>query len=182
MNKKTKIIIGTLSAFLIVGVISFSLMFFTDVSTSNPITGVASAEKQAAPNFTVVDIQGNPAQLADFIGKPIVLNFWASWCPPCKSEMPHFNKVYEEEKDNIVFLMVDLIDGSRETVEVGQKYIDKSGFTFPVYFDTTGEASNVYRISALPTTVFIDREGNVISKSRGAISENHLRTTIEKIR
>lgn len=182
MNTKMKITVGVLFSILLVG-ISFTGIFLpNEKNTISPKSSIANAEKQSAPNFTVFDLQGNAVQLSDFIGKPIVLNFWASWCPPCKGEMPHFNKIYEEEQGNIVFLMVDLVDGNRETVASGQKYVNNNGFTFPVYFDTSGEAGNTYRISAVPTTIFIDREGNIVSKARGAITENYLRAHIDKIR
>jgi thiol-disulfide isomerase/thioredoxin len=127
-------------------------------------------------------MDGRTINLSDFYGKPIVLNFWASWCPPCKSEMPDFDKVYADVKDDIVFLMVDLVDGQRETIETGKRFIADQGYSFPVYFDTTGDASNTFDIEAIPTTFFIDKNGNINSYVLGAISENALRQSIEKIK
>ena len=77
----------------------------------------SQAEREQMPDFTVVDEEGNPVSLSDFFGKPIILNFWASWCGPCKSEMPDFEEAYLEYGDVIQFLMVNCTDGSRETVE-----------------------------------------------------------------
>lgn len=139
------------------------------------------AKKIAAPDFTVNDKDGNAVKLSDFIGKPIVLNFWASWCPPCKSELPDFNKVYNEMKDDVVFLMVDLVDGQRETVATGSGYITEQGYSFSVYYDTTQEAANAYGISSIPTTLFIDKDGNIAEGQTGMLDEDGLRKGISKI-
>ncbi len=138
-------------------------------------------EKLKAPDFTVLNVDGKVVQLSDLFGKPIVLNFWASWCPPCQSEMPEFNRVYEEVGDNITFMMVDIVDGQRETKEDGMQYIKEQGFSFPVYFDTEQDAANTYGIGPLPTTIFIDRDGNIVTGAQGAIDEATLRKGIELI-
>lgn len=135
-----------------------------------------------APDFTVFDSEGKPVKLSELVGKPIVLNFWASWCPPCKSEMPHFNKVYADVKEDVIFMMVDLVDGQRETVDKGKKYIEGEKFTFPVYFDTEQEAANTYGIQSIPTTFFIDKDGYIVTGSQGAIEEEKLLQGIEYIR
>lgn len=141
----------------------------------------AESDKTIAPDFTVVDAGNNEIKLSEKFGKPIVLNFWASWCPPCKDEMPEFNKVYEEMGDDITFMMVDLVDSQRETKESGEQYIEEQGYTFPVYFDTKGEAGYIYGISSIPTTIFIDKSGNIITGARGSIDEETLRKGIDMI-
>ena len=108
----------------------------------------SSKNQNLAPNFTVYDLEGNEVNLTDFFGKPIILNFWASWCGPCKMEMPDFNEAYETYKDEIHFLMVNMTDGSRETVEKASSFITENGYTFPVYYDTDYSATITY--SALP--------------------------------
>lgn len=134
-----------------------------------------------APDFTVVDIDGNEHKLSDFKGKPVILNFWASWCGPCKSEMPDFNEAYDEYKDKIHFLMVNLTDGSRETVETASSYIKEQGYSFPVYYDTMIEAANTYSVYSVPTSYFIDKKGNIIAHARGAIDRENLQKGIEMI-
>ena len=131
-----------------------------------------------APDFTVIDTNGDEVMLSDFTGTPVVLNFWASWCPPCKSEMPEFDKVYEELGADVAFLMIDLVDGQRETVESGARHIEEQGYSFPVFFDVTGEAGYVYGISSIPTTVFIDKDGYVVTGAIGALNEQTLRLGI----
>lgn len=134
-----------------------------------------------ATNFTVEDINGKEINLSDFKGKAVVVNFWASWCPPCKMEMPYFNKLYLENKDDIVFLMIDLISG-RETVESGRKYIADNSFSFPVYFDTKGNAASAYKISSIPLTLFINKEGEIVRSYNYAINEFILKDCINVIK
>lgn len=138
-------------------------------------------EKMIAPDFTIVDKDGTQIYLSDFIGKPIVLNFWASWCGPCKMEMPDFNEKYAELGDEIHFLMVNMTDGSRETVDVAKEFIEEQGYTFPVYFDTEMDAAITYGVTSLPTTYFIDAEGYVIAQAMGAIDASTLQTGIDMI-
>ena len=142
-----------------------------------------NAENQLtqAPDFTVYDLEGNEVNLSDFFGKPIIVNFWASWCGPCKMEMPDFDAAYATYKDKINFLMVNMTDGSRETVDVASSFIEESGYSFPVYYDTEYSAAITYSVSSLPTTYFIDTEGNLIAHARGAIDADTLQRGIDMI-
>lgn len=139
------------------------------------------AERSPAPDFTVQDAEGNPVKLSDFVGKPVVLNFWASWCGPCKSEMPEFDQVQAELGDEVQFLMVNLTDGSRETVATASKYIENQGFSFKVLYDTAGEGANIYGVYSIPSTYFIDAEGNAAAQATGAIDRDTLLRGIEMI-
>jgi len=130
----------------------------------------------------VTDEQGNAFRLSDFRGKPVVLNFWASWCPPCKAEMPDFDKLYGELGDEIQFMMIDLVDGRRETVEIGARFIQAQGYGFPVLFDTQYEAASAYNVSGIPATYFIDAQGYIVSNVTGQLNETRLRGGIEGIR
>ena len=141
----------------------------------------ASQEPVYAPDFTVYDQEGNSVRLSDYAGKPVVLNFWASWCPPCKSEMPDFHAAYEELGQEVQFLMVNATDGSRETVDTAAGFIQEQGYTFPVFYDTQSEASIAYGAYSLPMTFFINGEGHVAAYARGAIGEDTLRKGIEMI-
>ena len=134
-----------------------------------------------APDFTVYDAEGNGVKLSDYFGKPIILNFWASWCGPCKMEMPDFNEKSQELAGEVQFLMVNMTDGSRETVETASAFIEEQGYTFPVFFDTTSEAAYTYGAYSLPTTYFIDAEGFAIAQATGAIGADTLQQGIDLI-
>ena len=141
----------------------------------------SSENKNLAPNFTVYDLEGNEVNLTDFFGKPIIVNFWASWCGPCKMEMPDFDAAYTTYKDEIVFLMVNMTDGSRETLEKASSFIADSEYTFPVYYDTEYSAAITYSVSSLPTTYFINADGELIAHARGAIDADTLQKGIDMI-
>lgn len=139
-------------------------------------------DSMKAPDFTVQDAEGNAVKLSDMLGKPVIVNFWASWCPPCKAEMPEFNKVFEELGGDVQFMMIDAVDGERETKKIGQAYVDKQGYTFPVYYDIEQDAVIQYGIRAFPTSIFIDSEGYVAAGVEGMIDEATLRKGIDLIR
>ncbi|MBQ9238565.1 MAG: TlpA family protein disulfide reductase [Treponema sp.] len=127
-----------------------------------------------APDFIVRDANNSPVRLSDFRGKPVIINFWASWCPPCRSEMPDFDAAYKQYGDAIVFLMINLTDGSHETMARAQSYVDKQRYSFPVYFDTEAQAAIAYDIRTLPQTYFIDRAGHVAAYAASAIGSQHI--------
>ncbi len=179
MRNKTIILVLALVVILGGSTVLYNTLKANTAGPDIQSEGNTQNEPILAPDFTVYDNEGNKVQLSDMIGKPIVLNFWASWCPPCKSEMPEFNKVYEELGEDVHFMMVDAVDGSRETKEKGQAYVEKNGFSFPVYFDIDRNAVFQYGIRAFPTTLFIDKDGYVVTGVEGAIDEKTLRKGIE---
>lgn len=134
-----------------------------------------------APDFTVYDAEGNSVNLSDFIGKPTVVNFWASWCGPCKMEMPDFNEKYLEHGENVNFLMVNMTDGSQETIEKALEFIEDEGYVFPVYYDTDLDAAYKYGVNSIPATYFIDAEGHAIARGQGAIDADTLQYGIDMI-
>ena len=138
-------------------------------------------EKMLAPDFVMTDINGTQVYLSDFIGKPIVLNFWASWCGPCKMEMPDFNEKYAELGEDIHFLMVNMTDGSRETLHIAKAFVADSGFSFPVFYDVNYDAAITYGVSSLPTTYFIASDGTLVAYGMGAIDAETLQRGIDMI-
>ena len=141
----------------------------------------ASDTNGLAPDFTVLDMAGNSVKLSDYFGKPIIINFWATWCGPCKSELPAFNNMYEKYKDEVHFLFVNLTDGSRETVEGVTQFMEEEGYTFPVYFDTTMEAATIYGAYSIPMTFLIDDEGVPVHYQAGAMPEEAIEQFIETL-
>ncbi len=135
-------------------------------------------DSRLAPDFTAYDGSGSAVSLSDFRGKPVILNFWASWCGPCKSEMPEFQSAFETYGEQIHFVMVDMVDGYQETQEKGQALIDSSGYTFPVYFDTDMDAAITYGVTAIPATYFLDENGYLVTAARGALNAETLQQGI----
>lgn len=154
-------------------------------NTSAPQAGGrtgAPGNRNAAPDFTVTDGGGNRVSTADLSGKPVILNFWATWCPPCRSELPAFDKLYRQYGNEVSFMMIDLTDGYRETVEGVKKFISENGYTFPVYYDTEGSAAEAYNVSSIPFTVAVGRNGNIVGTHLGAMSEAALEKLIKTVK
>ncbi|MBQ7845817.1 MAG: TlpA family protein disulfide reductase [Clostridia bacterium] len=140
-------------------------------TTDPDVTAAPTATpRPAAPDFTVYDVEGNAVSLSSMQGKPVVVNFWASWCGPCKSEMPDFQKAYEQHGEAVHFMIVNMTDGMQETKEKAKAYVDKQGFTFPVYYDTDMDAAMTYGVSSIPATYFVAADGSLIARANGAIS------------
>ncbi|MBR3785938.1 MAG: TlpA family protein disulfide reductase [Firmicutes bacterium] len=185
MSKKKVLILILVLALLMVG---GTLLYKQLLSNTMPGVAVTEEEgeteaetKHLMPDFTVYDGAGGAVRLSDFRGKPVVLNFWASWCGPCKSEMPAFNEAAEELGGEVIFLMVNLTDGYQETTDTASAFIEEQGYTFPVFYDTDLEAAQAYGVSSVPVTYFIDEEGYGVGRAMGAIDKAYLQAGIDMI-
>ena len=142
-----------------------------------------------APDFTLTDQYGNTHTLSDYKGKTVFLNFWATWCGPCKSEMPDIQKLYEDYGENGGDLVVLGVasprteqnpytnEGTQEEVE---QFLEDNGYTFPVVMDLTGETLYYYAISAFPTTFMIDSNGNVYGYVPGALTGDIMESIVQQ--
>lgn len=136
---------------------------------------------ELAPDFRLQDLDGRVVMLSDFRGKTVVLNFWATWCPPCREEMPEFQELWDERgtggSDDLVVLAVNFLRD--DTVGAATKFIEANEFTFPVVFDTTrGDVAARYGVRGLPATFFIDRKGVVRTTALGPVFGNLLETGV----
>lgn len=151
------------------------------MAASGSAAAGASSSLSPAPDFSVYDADGNTVKLSDYLGKPVVVNFWASWCGYCKIEMPDFQKAYETYGDKIQFLMVDLTGGGNDTRVAGDAVIAENGFTFPVFYDDDNSAAYAYGIRSMPTSIFVDADGNLAGQNVGMVSADQLEAYIQQI-
>lgn len=148
-------------------------------ATHKPVEVAGPVMKNMAANFTSYDDAGNPVTLKDMRGKPTVVNFFASWCGPCKMEMPYFEELYLEYGGQVNFMMVNLCAFGNDTKENGKAMVAEGGWTFPVYFDSDGDAALKYAIRSMPTTIFVSADGELKGRHTGMIPESTLRQTVE---
>ena len=140
-------------------------------------------ELMEAIDFTLTDQYGNTHKLSDYKGKTVFLNFWATWCPPCRMEMPHIEELYKEfnyNKDDIIILGVAQPGGEEKDKDGIKQFLNDQGFTFPVVFDESGEVFNNYRIMSMPTTFMIDKDGNIYGYVSGALSKDQMKSIISE--
>lgn len=134
-----------------------------------------------AKDFTAYTDDGEPVRLIEKRGKPVVVNFFASWCGPCKMEMPHFDEAAKAYAGQIEFMMVNLCAYGNDTKENAKKMIADGGWTFPVYFDTDGSATVAYNVRSMPTTIFVSADGELVGQQIGAMSAAQLQAQIDKL-
>ncbi|MBQ3403943.1 MAG: redoxin domain-containing protein [Oscillospiraceae bacterium] len=134
-----------------------------------------------APDFKVLDADGNEVRLSDFVGQPVIVNFWATWCPYCIDEMGEFEENWQKYGERVQFMMVDIADGKRETVDQAKTFIEESGYGFPVYFDTELEAAMAYSLSSLPMTLCINSEGEIFTANVGQMRPSVLESIINEL-
>ena len=146
----------------------------------------AESNKTPAIDFELKDQYGKTHKLSDYKGKVVFLNFWATWCPPCKMEMPDIQKIYEKyekqgEKTEVVVLSVAAPNTQDEKdVEGIKAFLEENGYTYPVLMDDGGYTFGAYRISSLPTTFMIDKEGNVFGYVQGGLAQKAMESIIEQ--
>ena len=138
--------------------------------TKAPEETTPTPEREDAPNITITDSEGNTHTLEEFRGKPVVLNFWASWSGPSQRELAMFQSAYDDYKNQVHFLMINTVSDERETREKAEKMIADGGYTFPVYYDTDASAANAFGVKTLPTSYFVDANGKAIAYAAGELN------------
>ena len=157
-----------------------------DKSNGTASSNKSEENKTPAIDFELKDQYGKTHKLSDYKGKVVFLNFWATWCPPCKMEMPDIQKLYEKyekqgEKSEVVVLSVVAPNTQDEKDIDGIKaFLEENGYTYPVLMDDGGYTFGAYRISSLPTTFMIDKEGNVFGYVQGGLTQEAMESIIEQ--
>jgi len=148
-------------------------------SSSISVGGTGAIPKigDKAIDFTLEDLSGKKVKLSDFRGKVVLINFWASWCPPCREEMPALQAVYQDKQsENLVVLAVDIQEDS-DTVS---RFVQKLGLTFPIAMDTEGEVTEAYGIDSIPSSFFVDKSGTIRAISIGAMTKETILKNLAK--
>lgn len=162
--------IKTLRAFLAIGMLAGLIALTGCYSVSGqPGSGQQSQSlnlDKPAPEFTLNDLQGKPVSLSSFRGKVVILNFWATYCPPCVEEMPHLQAFYKDWVDKDVVLLA--INAGGEDFSTVNSFMQKNGYTFTVLLDSRGEVAGKYNVNLIPVSVFIDQEGKIKNRVTGA--------------
>lgn len=127
-----------------------------------------------APDFELENLSGEKVKLSDYRGKKVILNFWATWCPPCKKEMPAMEKFYQKAGDDVEILAVN-IDPQYNVKE----FTDKLGITFPILLDKKDEVNSAYSVMTIPTTYFINEEGLITNKYLTSMTEDIMKEYID---
>jgi thiol-disulfide isomerase/thioredoxin len=148
---------------------------------ASPEPQVEPAPENKMPDIPLTLLDGTKTSF-DTVrqGKPVIINYFASWCPPCKQELPYFLKAYEKYKDQVEFIFIDSLDGVRETEATINAFVKQFPFTAPVYFDD-GVFAYMFQISSLPTTVFFAGDGTIVDGHLGLMSEEILLKGIENL-
>ncbi|MBC7242337.1 MAG: redoxin domain-containing protein [Anaerolineae bacterium] len=157
----------------------------TPVPTATPSPAPASPTKLAvaplpgalAPDFVVSDLEGNPIQLSAYRGKRVLLNFWATWCPPCRYEMPALQEAYTAfADDDFVILGINYLEAGEDV----RAFMESLSLTFPVGIDSSGEVFRGYRVVSIPTSFFINRDGVIIALYRGPLTREAIEQALAK--
>lgn len=146
-----------------------------------------SQDAQELPQLADYDSEvyldgGNPISLTQIAaGRPLVLNFWATWCPYCIDELPDFQEIRDEYGDRVSFAFVDATDGTRETVDDARSFVQQNGYDLPVYYDIDRKAVADYGITAFPTTVVVAADGSIQVISPGTIDPQKMRQALDSL-
>ncbi len=149
-----------------------------DVEPETAVTTGSAQMGQLAPDFSLPTLGGGETNLSDYAGQVVLVNFWATWCPPCKAEMPDINAYYEARQDDgLVVLAVN----AQEDAATVSSFIEATGFSFPVLLDSDGRVEQQYQVRSFPMTFVIDRDGRVVYIHNGLISPDVLTAVLDPL-
>lgn len=180
---KNKSLIATI--FVLVAIVALAAAVYPTLADKAAETTTAeqgsisdTVQYQKYTDVRLFDDTGADLMLSDFDGKPMILNFWATWCGYCIQEMPDFEEAYKEYGDEIQFLIINTDDG----IGNGEKFVSDKGYTFPTYYDLEYNAAITYGISGIPRTIAIDKDGNIRYNRAGMVDAKTLQSIIDMIK
>ncbi len=163
---------------ILVAVFGAIWIYATHVQTDDEMVANAAAHVNfQAPDFTLTTLDGSSMSLSSLRGKVVLVNFWATWCPPCRDEMPEIQAVAREHPNDFVVLGID----NGETVDVVKPFVKEFNLTFPILLDPDFTVANDYQVKALPTSFFIDRAGIVRATNIGAMGRSYIESQLNAL-
>lgn len=182
MKKQVKIFCSIGVLILVLG---GAYLLYTSLSSEYEAQDSSASQEEKsykkAPDFTVYTENGETVRLSSFEGKPVVVNFWASWCAPCQEEMPIFQAAYEKYKDEVQFMMVNLCGYGNDSPENAANLIKTKGFTFPVFYDNDASAMQTYVGRGIPVSAFVTKEGDLAALYMGCLQEKQMEQSLAEI-
>ncbi len=187
-GKRGVVIAGiALAVVLVAAVVGYRMLAPANQGGNSEPGASAAATQENTPlladyDATVYTGEGEATTLTQIAnGRPLVINFWATWCPYCVDEMPEFQQIAREFGDQVAFAFVDSVDGRREQVQTTQEWLGQNGYDdLPVYYDSDREAVAAFGARSLPTTVVVGADGKIISASAGMIDPTLMRATLSQ--
>lgn len=182
----TAFIIGTLIFIMVENTVGQKKTVETPITQVNPEDAVQGEEEgleqySPAPDFTLETLAGETVTLSELKGKKVILNFWATWCPPCKAEMPHMESFYSKltDEDQVELIAVNVTESERLGLGEVEKFVDSYKLSFPIPLDKEGEVSRTYSVFSMPTTFMIDTQGRIAQKVVGPLDEKTLNELVD---
>ncbi|MEK4023988.1 peroxiredoxin family protein [Sporosarcina sp. FSL W7-1283] len=192
MSKK---MIGSILSLLVIGTLVF-LMVKNTVEKPEPIESPVTSLSQAnelevaeegleqyspAPDFTLETLAGETVTLSELKGKKVILNFWATWCPPCKAEMPHMESFYSKltDEDQVELIAVNVTESEKLGISEVENFVESYKLSFPIPLDKTAEVTRMYGVFSMPTTFMIDTKGRIAQKVIGPLDEKTLNELVD---
>lgn len=162
---------------LLIAAIVYVIVEF--VNTTDTVEPVEKVRSMQATDFSLSTLTGEQRSLAAEKGKIVIINFWASWCNPCKIEAPHLQAYYEKHKEDVEILAVNVT--SKDKKAAVQTFVDQYGLTFPILLDESGDISTMYGAFTIPTTIILNRNGEIEQEIAGPLEENRLEDLIQPL-
>ncbi|GAA0498272.1 redoxin domain-containing protein [Salinibacillus aidingensis] len=164
---------------VVAGLFFWAVYDFVIQSNQEAEADVGTNVDDQAPDFELTTLTGKTEKLSDYRGEPVMVNFWASWCGPCRSEMPAMQNMYEKNDVNILAVNLTTQETKRQDIP---DFVDEFQLTFPVLLDVEGETGSAYQIGSIPTSFFIDSEGIISYKHTGPLNEEQIMQQFEKMK